>query len=262
MKAVILAVALLFTGIQQSALAQAEAEALARKLSNPIASLISVPFQNNMDIGIGDLKGVHNTLNIQPVMPFSISDNMNLITRVVLPVVNQRNITGLGDTQTGLGDAVVSAFLSPVQSKVTFGVGPVFLIPTGTDDFLTGKKFGIGPTAVGLYQFNGYTVGGLINQIWSVAGDTDRADLSNLFVQPFLSYNWKSGAGLGISAELTQNWTTDKTTVWVTPTVGGITSLGTQKVQILVGPRFNVVAPDGLKAAWGVRSQIVLIFPK
>lgn len=240
------------------------AEDLAKKLSNPISSLISLPFQNNTDFGIGDNNGSRNTLNIQPVIPISISENLNLITRVVLPYVSQYNISGLGKNESGFGDAVMSAFISPSNSKngITWGFGPVFLIPTGTNEFLSTKKFGIGPTAVVLYQSNGFTVGGLINQIWSVAGNKDRGDVSSLFFQPFFSYNWKSGAGLGGNFEITQNWKSDATTVWFIPTISAVTSLGKQKTQLSIGPRFNLAAPSGAKADMGVRANVVFLFPK
>jgi len=237
------------------------AEELAKKLSNPIASLISVPFQNNIDFGIGDLQATKYTLNIQPVVPIRLNDNLNLITRYIVPVISQYNITGVGSSQFGLSDAVVSGFFSPAESKITWGVGPVFLVPIGTDDYLTTKKFGIGPTAVALMQSNGWTYGALINQIWSVAGSDERPNVNQLFFQPFVTYNWKSGAGLGVNMELTQNWEGNTTVAWLNPILSGVTSLGEQKVQLVIGPRINIAAPDGNKADLGVRAVIVLLFP-
>ena len=243
---------------------QSNAAELAKKLANPISSLISLPLQNNADFGIGYNKGSRNTLNIQPVIPVSLNEKLNLITRVVLPVISQYNITGMGNSEAGLGDAVMSAFLSPAESKngLTWGAGPALLIPTGTNDFLTAKKFGVGPTAVALYQSKGYTVGGLINQIWSVAGDANRGDVSNLFFQPFFNYNWKSGAGLGGNFEITRNWKASTTTIWFNPTISGVTSLGKQKTQLAIGPRFNLAAPTGSKADMGIRAVVVFLFPK
>jgi len=243
---------------------QASAEELAKKLANPISSLISLPFQNNTDFGIGDNNGTRNTLNIQPVIPISLTNKISLITRVVLPYVTQYNITGVGNNESGLGDTVLSAFVSPSSSKngFTWGAGPVLLIPTGTNDFLTSKKFGIGPTAVALYQNKGMTIGGLINQIWSVAGNDDRPDVSALFFQPFFNYNWKSGAGIGGNFEITQNWEADTTIVWFNPTITAVTSIGTQKTQFAIGPRFNLAAPSGTKADLGVRAVVVFLFPK
>jgi len=240
---------------------QDEAAELAKKLSNPIASLISVPFQNNTDYGIGSSNGIRNTMNFQPVIPVSLGEKLNLITRAIVPVVTQYRIYG-DSKQSGLSDAVVSAFISPKVSKFTWGAGPVLLVPIGTEDLLTSKKFGVGPTAVALVQTNGWTLGGLVNQIWSVAGDEDRPDVDQLFFQPFVTYNWASGAGLGANMELTQNWEASSTTMWLNPVLSGVTALGKQKVQLAAGPRFNLAAPDGSKADWGWRAVLVFLFPK
>ncbi|WP_205461970.1 transporter family protein [Mangrovibacterium lignilyticum] len=243
---------------------QSDAAELAKKLSNPIASLISVPLQNNTDLGIGANGGSRNTLNIQPVVPLSLTEDINLIVRWVQPVISQYNVTGSGKHESGLGDAVVSAFFSPAEAKngLTWGVGPVLLVPTGTNDYLTAKKLGIGPTAVALYQANGMTFGALVNQVWSIAGDKDRSDLSSMFFQPFFTYNWKSGAGIGANFEVTQNWKGNTTTVWLNPILTAVTSLGKQKTQFLFGPRLNLAAPDGGKADFGVRAGVVFLFPK
>jgi hypothetical protein len=240
------------------------AEELAKKLSNPVAALISIPFQNNMDIGIGQNNGSKNTLNFQPVIPITLSTKLNLITRFIIPIVSQHNITGEGSSQTGLADAVVSAWFSPAEPKngVVWGVGPVLLVPIATNDLLGTKKFGFGPTALILKQSNGWTVGGLVNQIWSVAGDANRSDVSQMFVQPFLSYNWKSGAGLGINSEITQNWTASTTSVFINPTVTAVTKLGTQIVSLAIGPRIQVAAPTGSMADFGVRAAVTFVFPK
>lgn len=263
-----LAIAVMFTGSFQVVMAQEPSEEsaaeLAKKLANPIASLISVPLQNNTDIGIGENNGSRNTLNMQPVVPIKLNENLNLISRLVLPIVSQYDVTGNGNSETGLGDSVLSGFISPSISKggLTWGAGPVLLLPTGTDDYLSSKKFGVGPTGVALYQFSGMTIGGLVNQIWSVAGDEDRADVSTFYLQPFFTYNWKSGAGVGGSFEITQNWIGDTTTVWFSPTLSALTSLGTQKTQFAIGPRFNLASPDGSKADIGFRAVIVFLFPK
>lgn len=237
---------------------------LAKKIANPVASLISLPFQNDTDIGIGPLNGTRNTINVQPVIPIGITDNLNLIARIIFPIISQYNITGLGAIESGLGDVALSAYLSPAQSKggLTWGAGPVFSIPTATDDYFASKKFGIGPSAVVLYQSNGITLGGLVNQIWSVAGNKERSDVSSLFFQPFISYNWKSGAGIGGNFEISQNWEANTTTVWFNPIISGITSFGSQKTQFGIGPRFNLAAPSESKADIGIRAVVVFLFPK
>ncbi len=243
--------------------AQDDAAELAKKLANPIASLISVPLQNNMDLGIGDLEGSRYTLNFQPVIPLSLSEDLNLITRVIVPIVRQSNITGEGQTQSGISDLVVSGFISPKATKngITWGAGPVLLVPSG-DDALSSKKFGAGPTAVILRQVNGFTYGALINQVWSLAGDSDRPDVSQMFFQPFLIFNWSTGAALGMNFEMTRNWEAEQTVLWWNPFINGLTSVGKQKVQLGIGPRFNLAAPEGGRADWGLRATVVLLFPK
>jgi hypothetical protein len=251
------------TAMAQDKPAESAAD-LAKKLSNPIASLISVPFQNNTDVGIGTYNGSRNTLNFQPVIPISISPKWNMISRVVLPIITQQDITAPGVKQSGLSDAVVSAFFSPAEAKngLTWGVGPAILVPTATDKLLGTEKLGVGPTAVILKQANGWTYGALVNQIWSIAGSKDRADVNQMFVQPFVSYNWKSGAGVGGNFEITENWEGDSTAVFFNPTVTGITKLGTQMVQLAIGPRIPVSMPANGKPDFGVRAVLSFVFPK
>jgi hypothetical protein len=237
---------------------------LAKQLANPVASLISVPFQNNTDYGIGPLNGSRNTLNFQPVIPLKLTDNLNLITRLVLPIVSQHNITGLGNEESGLSDALVSAIVSPAIPKngLIWGVGPAILAPTATNDFLGFDKWGVGPQALVLKQSNGWTYGALANQIWSFAGNNDRADVSQMFVQPFLIYNWTSGAGVNAVAEITQNWKGDATTAYFIPSVSGVTKLGSQTISLVFGPRIPLAAPSGGKPDFGFRGGITFVFPK
>ena len=239
-----------------------EAAELAKKLANPIASLISVPFQNNTFYGMGAYKGTQNVLYVQPVVPFKLNENLNLITRYIIPIVTQYNLTGENSSQSGLSDATISAFLSPSKTHngLTWGVGPAFLLPIATDQYLGTGKFGIGPTAVILKQAKGFTYGALINQIWSVAGQSDRAAVSQMFLQPFFTYNWKSGAGVGLVGSITQNWETKENTTTITVPFSGITKFGKQIIQLAVGPQIPVSGPT--KGTFGWRAQLTLIFPK
>ncbi|MXV53231.1 hypothetical protein GS399_19875 [Pedobacter sp. HMF7647] len=238
------------------------AQALADKLSNPVASMISVPFQNNTDWGIGDYNGSKNTLNFQPVIPITLSKNLNLITRLVLPFITQQDVLGPGTHETGLADATISGFFSSSHPKNGFiwGFGPALLIPTATSEYLGTKKFGVGPTALVLKQGKGNTVGFLANQLWSVAGDKDRQDVNQLFVQPFFSHSFKSGAALGGNMELTQNWEGHTITLFLNPVISGITKIGKQPVQLAVGPRIPLAGPDAVRPAFGIRSVLIFVF--
>ena len=240
------------------------AAALAKKLANPVASLISLPFQNNTDIGIGQYNGSRNTLNIQPVIPLTLSPKLNLITRIVMPIVTQYNVTGPNTQQSGLSNFVASAFFSPSDSKngITWGIGPAFLLPTTTNDLLGTNRTAIGPTAVLLKQTNGWTIGALINQLWSGSGTVPAYEVNQMFLQPFLTYNWKSGAGLGGTFEWTQAWITNTTSIYFMPNISGVTRLGNQIVSLSVAPRIPIAVPSASRPNFGVRAALVLVFPK
>lgn len=251
---------IIMISFSEKSYAQKSPEELAKELSNPVANLISVPIQSNWDVGIGNWNGSRMVLNIQPVIPFSLSKKLNLITRWILPVISQIDITSDIPSQAGLSDALISTFFSPSQSSITWGVGPAFLLPTATDDYLGTKKWGIGPSLVVLKQVNGWTYGGLINNVWSFAGDDERGDVNALFFNPFVGYNWKSGAGITCTAEYTEDWINDKSTVVTQAMFSGVTKFGEQTVALAVGPRIHF-APDN-HADYGVRAVVTLVFPK
>lgn len=240
-----------------------QADALAKQLQNPVASLISVPFQGNFDFGIGQENGSRMTLNVQPVVPISLSENWNLIGRVILPIISQQDVYGKSGNQFGLSDAVVSGFFSPKEPTsggLIWGAGPVFLVPTATDDLLGTEQFGVGPTIVLLKQSGQFTFGALVNHVWSVAGNENRADVNNTFLQPFLARNFKGGYSLTINTELTQNWDIDGTSGSLHLVGAKVFSIGKQLTQFAIGPR--IPYGNANTADWGFRAMIVLLFPK
>lgn len=238
------------------------AQELADKMANPVASLISVPLQNNITYGIGPYNGIKYQINIQPVIPFKLSDNMNLITRYILPVVDQVDITGENNHEFGLSDATVTAFFAPKTKGIILGVGPAFLVPTATEKFLGTEKFGIGPSVLVMHQGKGLSIGFIANQIWSVAGNSDRTDFNQFYTQIFLTHSYKSGASLGITSEITQNWQGNTTLITISPNVGAITKLGGQTMQFAVMPLIPVVGHSSIRPDWGLRAVVAFIFPQ
>lgn len=263
MKKLLLLLTILGTAFFSTAQETDQADELAKKLQNPVASLISLPFQNNIDFGIGPMDGSRWTMNIQPVIPLGISENWNLISRVILPVVSQTDVFGASGTQTGLGDTVLSGFLSPKApgaGGLIWGVGPALLIPTATDPLLGSEKFGVGPTVVVLTQKGSFTLGMLANHIWSVAGADDRSDVNATFFQPFIARNFTGGYALSINTELSQNWDFDATSGTLHLVGSKVIRLGSQAAQIFAGPR--IPYGNANTAGWGLRAGLVLLFPK
>ena len=252
-------------GMGSTAHGQDSSVDLAKKLSNPIASLISVPFQLNYDHGYGPRDGDKTTLNIQPVIPISLNADWNLISRTILPVTYQDNIAGPSGSQFGLGDVVQSFFLSPskpTDGGLIGGAGPVFLVPTATDDLLGGEKWGAGPTIVALKQDGPWTYGVLANHIWSFAGNEDRNDISNTFLQPFLSYTTPTAWTFALNTESTYDWKAKEWSVPINLTVSKLVKVNEQPISLTAGLRYWAAAPDNGPEGLGVRLGLTFLFPK
>lgn len=245
--------------------AQDSADELAKQLSNPVASLISVPLQYNADFNIGSEDGTKQLLNVQPVIPTSHSDDWNLITRVIVPVVHQDDVLGNSGSQSGLGDTTPTLFFSPkapTSGGWIWGVGPVFLLPTATDDLLGAEKWGVGPSALALKQTaGGWTYGALANHIWSVAGEDARADVSATFLQPFLAKQLSGGRTLSFNLESSYDWKGETWNVPVNIGYSKVTKWGGQMLSLAGGVRYYLETPgDG--PDWGVRFTLTLLYPE
>jgi hypothetical protein len=245
--------------------ASADDAGLAKQLNNPIASLISVPFQGNYDTGYGSEDGDKTFVNVQPVIPISINDDWNLISRTILPIAWQNDIAGESGDQFGLGDTTQSLFFSPVKPTaggLIWGLGPVFLIPTATDDLLGGEQWGAGPTGVVLKQSGPWTVGMLANHVWSFAGDDDRSDISSTFMQPFFAYTTPTAWTYSLNTETIYDWEGEDWSVPVNVTVSKLTKFGKQPVSLFAGARYWADSPENGPDGWGLRFGMTLLYPK
>jgi hypothetical protein len=238
---------------------------LAKQLSNPVASLISVPLQQNFDFGAGvNGRQAKSTLNIQPVIPLSVGPNWNVIVRTIVPVVTQGEVQGPGSSAFGLGDITQSFFFSPKHagpSGIIWGIGPAILYPAATSHYTGSDKWGAGPTVVLVKQSGKSTFGLLANHIWSFAGNDHRSDISATFIQPFFSYTTARATTYGLNTETTYDW---KSKTWVVPinvTVSQLTRIGKQPVSFGLGGRYYAESPTG-GPAWGMRFILTLLFPK
>ena len=236
---------------------------LAAKIQNPIANLISIPFQNNTDFGIGPYDRTRNTLNIQPVIPVSLNENLNLITRTIIPIMSQP--VGENDSKSGLGDISLSLFLTPAKpGKLIYGGGVALGLPTGTDPYLGSEKWTAGPAIVLLVQPKGWTVGTIIQNTWSYAGADDRGDVNFFYSQIFAVKNLKKQWYINTAPIITANWEAPSGDQWTVPLgagVGKLFKLGKLPINAQAGYYFNVEKPEGGPDSQ-LRVQATFLFPK
>ncbi len=238
-------------------------ENLAKATQNPVAPMISVPFQNNWDFGIGPADAMRYTLNFQPVVPFSLNSEFNLVVRTIVPYIYAEAPVKGGHDESGLGDITQSFFFVPKKSMDGWivGAGPVFYYPSATNDALGGEKWGTGPTVVALKQENGLTYGFLSNHIWSFAGKKYRDEISATFIQPFFSYTTKTYTIFGVNTESTYDWVNSQWTVPVNLSVTQMLKIGSLPLTCQAGYRYYLDAPDD-GPDWGLRFTITFLFPE
>jgi len=245
---------------------QQDAAALAKQAQNPIANLISLPLQNNTSFGIGEDDRTQNVLNIQPVIPIG-AGKLNLINRAILPIVSQPDLSTQTESTFGLGDLTYELFISPAKaSSITWGVGPVLILPTATDGALGSGKWSAGPAAVLVMMPGKFVVGAVAFNAWSFAGDGDRDNVNQLVFQYFINYNLPNAWYLVSGPLITANWEADSGDRWIVPFGGGfgkVFGIGGQKMNGTIQAYYNAVKIESLDGPdWSLRVQLQFLFPK
>ena len=259
--------ALVLLAATESSRADTDVADQAKQSQNPIADLVSVPFQNNTNLNVGPERGTLNVLNVQPVVPVSLGPDWAVITRTIVPIISEPPLSADGSRTNGIGDVLFSAFLSPRASGGwVWGAGPAIQAPTHSNVVLGNNNWGVGPTFVVLHLAAGspWVYGVLVNNVWSISGSRFSRAYNNGLMQPFANYNLGHGTYLVSAPILTVNWAAAGSQQWTVPLGGGvgqIVHLGKVPVNLQLSGYYNVVRPtEGPN--WQVRTQIQLLFPK
>jgi hypothetical protein len=240
-----------------------DAEELAKQLSNPVSSLVSVPFQFNWEEDVGPGEQTRFVLDVQPVMPFALNEDWNVIARVIAPLISQPPLFDGGSPAFGVGDLLTSFFVSPAHSALIWGAGPAISLPSTTMPTLGTEKWSIGPTVVVLKQTGPWTYGALWNRVWSFAGNPSRDDVNQMFLQPFVSYQAPKTVTLTLQSESTGNWEADEDrwTVPINVVVGKLATFGAFPASYQFGFGGFVAHPE-VGPSWKIRAAIVLLLPR
>ncbi len=249
--------------------ADQSASDLARAVQNPVADLISLPFQNNTNYGLGPDDDTQNVLNIQPVWPISLNADTNIITRTIVPIISQPKLFPGGQSEDGLGDVQFTAFYSPKKPTadgLIWGAGPVIVMDTASDRVLGSGKWSAGPSVVLLKMQGSWVIGALFQNVWDFAGDNDRTSVNQFLMQPFVNYNFQHSPGryLSFSPIITANWEASNSDTWTVPLgaqIGQIVRFGKQPINFSAGAYYNVEKPK-FGADWTLRLQMTFLFPK
>ena len=243
--------------------AAAKAQALAKQTQNPVANLVTIPFQFNWNSGGGLGAQTQSILNFQPVLPLAINEKWNVVSRTIVPIVGQPLPSG--ERSSGIADIQEQLFFTSANpGKIIVGLGPIFSLPTATNAVLTTGQFAIGPALVVLTMPGKWVLGAVANNLWRFAGDTSTTPISAFFIQTFVNYNLKRGWALSFAPSITANWNAESGQQWTVPLGIGVAKLdmiGKQPVNVSLQYYHNIVRPDAA-GSYTVRMQFALLYPK
>ena len=238
---------------------------IAKQARNPLPDQINIPIMPTFNFGPGHV--TQFVLEIQPVIPFHLPNDWNLVTRTDLTVINQPGTEpGQGDT-FGFGDTQFWAFVAPpntVAPALIWGVGPTILFPTASANVLGGGKWGMGPAAAAIYDIGPWEVGLLVSNVWSFAGDRSRSAVNLMTIEQDLQYSWPSGWYLTYGPTVTADWTASSSDRWTVPVgagVGKALQIGQLALNLQVEAYDNVVRPAGT-SAWSLILTLQFVFPE
>lgn len=238
-------------------------EELEKAIQNPLAYLIFVPFENNTDFGISEFNRTRNELDIQPVLPFKLGKNVNLITRTIFPIITQP--LGENESKTGLGDITLDMFITPEKKGVTqWGAGIVLGLPTATNEVLGTKKWTAGPGIMFIAQPENWTMGLLAQNSWSFAGDKNRGDINFFYLMAIISRNLPDSWYISTCPKITADWKVESDNRWTVPIgldVGRLFMFGEFPINLQAGYYYYIVKPEGW-AKWQLRAEADFILPK
>lgn len=204
--------------------------------NSPVASLNQLSFH---DFYTPKLRGVDEPMNTFLLRGVGVFGRQ--IIRATMPVVNMPGSTSEGYSG-GLGDLNIfdAIRISPKTSSFSFAAGPMLVIPTATGEAFGQGKWQIGAAVMGMQHLpGGNMVGVLTTYQASVAGDKDRADVSQLGFQPVLILN--AGNGLyfrSAGATWTFDFEGDRCAIPFALGVGKIFKVGSMMVNTFVEPQF------------------------
>jgi hypothetical protein len=244
---------------------KADESDVAKESQNPIGNLTILPFENYTNFGFGPNKGTQNVLEFEPVVPFHITPDWNLIARAVIPAVWNPSLAPFPGVPQGIGPTDVSAFLSPSHpvNGWTWGVGPIVQVPTISSPTLGSNVWGLGPTAVVVKTEGPIVAGLLLNNVFSLGGTSGpRATrYASFLAEPFFNYNFDHGWFVGTAPIITANeyGSGQKWTLPIGAVAGRVIRLGKIPVKLSLGAYYNVLTPQ-YGAKWTLQTVVAVIF--